>query len=425
MAKILKIWDSLNCIETIAVYNRRICKYIVYNNKVKKFMPYCVILLFGKNPEVLPDSREAVDHYRSSLAQKVTVGQPLARLYPLTSEESTPSAGPGSADKFTIKDKKEIISPLVELSEDDGQLIVISKENGFPAFENQRIVIHQSLTIDGDINFHTGNIDCPGDLLIKGSIMSGFKVRAENLTVTGSIENAEVECNGNLICGGGIVACQDYPLACGANLWCKYLENSYLEVKKNIFIAGSSLHSFLRAGGNIILCHSSAVLVGGKCEAGNSLYSGTLGAKWATPTEVVLGCDPFLAKNLDIHHLKLDTMETELDELRKRVDQINTFLQHEDGKTTRHDAHRLQEERELVESKLSYIEQKCKTALTKLNELENQIEEFKRTNVNCNLHVTKHLFSGIHLTIKDAETRIEEENPSVVIREQRGKIVAR
>ncbi len=386
-------------------------------------MPYIVTLLFGKDPENNPDSREAVDHYRSSLVNQVTAGQVLARLQPLTPEESGLPVKPDAADNLIIQNQTEVISPTVELSEDDGQVVVISKENGFPALENQQIVIHKILTIDGDINFHTGNIDCPGDLLIKGSIMSGFKVRAENLTVTGSIENAEVECHGNLICAGGIVACHDYPLVCGANLWCKYLENSRIEVKNNIFIAKSSLHSFLKAGNNIVLCHSSAVLVGGKSEAGNSLYSGILGAKWATPTEVILGCEPFLAKNLDNHCQQLEKLETELDDLKERVDQINTFLQHEEGKTTRHEAHRLQEERELLESKLSYINQKHKTVLTKRDEVEKQIEEFKETNFNCILHVSEHLFSGIRLTIKDAETHITEESSPIILREQLGEII--
>lgn len=384
-------------------------------------MSYLVTLSFGKDPENKLDSREAVDHYRSSIANQVTSGQILARLEPATRENSEPQAG----DKLIILDKSDIVSSTVELSEDDGQIVVISKEDGFPALENRKIVINQNLIVDGDINFRTGNIDCPGDLLIKGSIMSGFKVRAENLTVTGSIENAEVECSGDLVCAGGIVACQDYPLLCGANLWCKYLENSHIEVKNNIFIAGSSLHSFLKAGSNIVLCHSSAVLVGGKSEAGNSFYSGSLGAKWATPTEVVLGCEPFLAKNLEDHCHQLEKVETELDELQERVDQINIFLQHEEGQTTRHDAHRLQEERELLENKLSFVSQKHKTTLSKINDLENQITDFKKTNRNCVLHVSKQLFSGIRLTIKDAETRTEDESSSITIimHEQDGEIV--
>lgn len=375
-------------------------------------MPYRVTLLFGKKPDNDPDSREAVDHYRSSIANRISVGQILAQLHPLTAVESNPASKSTSSNSnsFIIQNKTDIISSAVELAEDDGQLVVVSKKNGFPSLAEQQIVVHKNLTIEGDINFRTGNVDCPGDLLIKGSIMSGFKVKAENLTVIGSIENAEVECRGNLICAGGIVACQDHPLICGDNLWCKYLENSHLEVKNSIFIAISSLHSFLKAGNSIVLCHSSAVLVGGKSEAGNSLYSGILGAKWATPTEIILGCEPFLAKKLDEHCLQLKKIETELEELHERVEQINTFLQHEEGETTRHDAHRLQEERGLLESKLNYIKQKHSTNLTKRDELESRIEAFKKANINCSLNASKHLFSGIRLTIKDAKTRIEEES---------------
>jgi len=121
-------------------------------------MPYQVILWLGKNLEYRPDSHEAIDHYRSSITKPATVGQPLTRLHPLTAEESTPSSTPDPADKLTVQAKTEILIPLVELSEDDDQLVVINKENGFPALENQRLVIHQNLTIDGDINFHTDNI---------------------------------------------------------------------------------------------------------------------------------------------------------------------------------------------------------------------------------------------------------------------------
>lgn len=384
-------------------------------------MPYLVTLSFGKDPGTQLDSREAVDHYRSNIANPVTSGQILARLEPLTSGKHEPN----SPNKFTIQDKTEIASPTVELSEDDGELVIISKENGFPTLENKKIVINKSLIIDGDINFRTGNIDCFGDLLIKGSIMSGFKVRAQNLTVTGNIENAEVTCREDLVCAGGIVACQDQPLLCGANLWCKYLENSRIEVKKNIFISGSSLHSFLKAGNSIVLCQSAAVLVGGKSEAGNSLYSGSLGAKWATPTEIILGCEPFLAKNLEKHRLEVEKLETELSELTERIDEINKFLQHEEGQTTPHAAHRLQEERELVESKLSFVTQKHIAALNQSNDLEREIANFKMTNNNCDLHISKQLFSGVSLAIKGAEFRTQEKiSMPIIVREQDGEIVS-
>lgn len=384
-------------------------------------MPYLVNLSFGKDPDSLLDSRDAVDHYRSHIAKQVTTGQILAHLEPL-SDNDFETRPPG---QLIIQNKADILSRGVELSKNEKQTSVISNKNGFPSFNNNKISVTPNLIIDGDINFRTGNIDCPGDLLIKGTIMSGFKVKAENLTVTGNIENAEVECSGDLVCSGGIVACQDFPLLCGANLWCKYLENSHIEVKKNIFIAGSSLHSFLKAGNSIVLCQSSAVLVGGKSEAGNSFYSGSLGAKWATPTEIILGCEPFLAKKLADHRVELAKLETELNDLNERVDQINIFLQHKEGQTTPHEAHHLQEERELVESKLSFVMQKHKTFLNKFKDLEKQVADFKMANRNCTLHVSNQLFSGVRLTIKDAEYRTQEESLStvVIMQEQDGEII--
>jgi len=378
-------------------------------------MPYQVTQLFGKNLQTAPDSSAAVDYYHSSLATPVACGQTLARLDPIPQETDSAADLIQSRDDFIISEPADIISATVELSESNDELLVISCKEGFPALVNKKIVVYDRLVIDGDINFHTGNINCPGDLLVNGSIMSGFKVKADNLTVNGSIENAEVVCHGNLICSGGIVACNDFPLICDGSLWVKYIENSNLEIKNDLFISGSSLHNSIKVAGSIVLCHDSSILVGGKCETGHSLYSGIIGAKWATPTEIIIGCDPFLAQKLKNHCQNLEKIDTELDELRNRTEQINTYLQHEEGKTTSKEAHKLQEERELLESKSSFITQKQNTALKKRKQLEQQIDEFKKSNLNASLYVANQLFSGVNLTIKDVTTRIDEEATGVTI----------
>ncbi len=378
-------------------------------------MPYRVTQLFGKDLQPVPDSSAAVDYYHSNLATPVTCGQALARLDPIPQETDSTTDYELSRDNFIINEPADIISATVELSENSSELLVISCKDGFPALVNKKIVVYNRLVIDGDINFHTGNIDCPGDLLVNGSIMAGFKVKADNLTVNGSIENAEIVCHGNLICSGGIVACNDFPLICDGSLWVKYIENSNLEIKNDLFISGSSLHNSIKVAGSVVLCHDSAILVGGKCEAGHSLYSGVIGAKWATPTEIVIGCDPFLTQKLKNHCQNLEKIATELDELRNRIEQINTYLQHEEGKTTSKEAHKLQEERELLESKSSFITQKQNTALKKREQLEQQIDEFKKQNLNASLYVATQLFSGVHLTIKDATTRIDEEATGVTV----------
>ena len=384
-------------------------------------MPYRVTQLFGKDLQPVPDSSAAVDYYHSNLATPVTCGQVLARLDPIAQETDSTADHKPSQNDFIISEPVDIISATVELSENSDELLILSRKDGFPALVNKKIVVSDHLIIDGDINFHTGNIDCPGDLLVNGSIMAGFKVKADNLTVNGSIENAEVICHGDLVCSGGIVACNDFPLICDGSIWVKYIENSNLEIKNDLFISGSSLHNSIKVAGSIILCHNSAILVGGKCEAGHSLYSGVIGAKWATPTEIIIGCDPFLTQKLKNHCQNLEKIVTELDELRNRIEQINTYLQHEEGKTTSKEAHKLQEERELLESKSSFITKKHNTALKKREQLEQQIDEFKKQNLDATLYVANQLFSGVNLTIKDATTRIDEEATGVTVLDEVGE----
>jgi len=378
-------------------------------------MPYRVTQLFGKDLEPVPDSSDAVDYYHSNLATPVTCGQVLARLDPILQETNSATDHKLSRDDFIITEPADIISATVEFLEKGDELFIISRKDGFPALLNKKITVNDRLVIDGDINFHTGNIDCSGDLLVNGSIMAGFKVKADNLTVNGSIENAEVVCHGDLVCSGGIVACNDFPLICGGSLWVKYIENSILEIKNDLFISGSSLHNSIKVAGSIVLCHDSAILVGGKCESGHSLYSGVIGAKWATPTEIIIGCDPFLTQKLKNHCQNLEKIVTELNELRNRIEQINIYLQHEEGKTTSKEAHKLQEERELLESKSSFITQKYNTALKKREQLQQQIDEFKKQNLNASLYVASQLFSGVNLTIKDATIRIDEEVTGVTV----------
>ncbi|HDS16261.1 MAG TPA: DUF342 domain-containing protein [Proteobacteria bacterium] len=384
-------------------------------------MPYRVTLLFGKASEEQSDQGAAVNHYRPHGISRVETGQILARLEPLPGSSET-SDMPTGVDFFSIKDQTVIENPTIELREDGPLTYVVSRGTGFAALSGEKIVVSPFLTIPGDINFHTGNLICPGDLVIEGSIMSGFKVTAENLTVYGSIENATVKARGNLICRGGIVGCQDQPLLCGANLWCKYLENSTIEVKNNIFIARSSLHSNMKAGGDIVLCQNSAILVGGQCEAGRSIYCGVSGAKWETPTELILGREPFLAKRAHLIQHKLHKLEKELQELNQRIEQINLFMQL-DAPAADEQPRQLQEERELLENKRKFIENKQRTITFQLQDLQRKIKAYEQLHDNSALTVTNQVFRGVNLTIKECRYHVEAETKAATYREKRGIIV--
>lgn len=382
-------------------------------------MTYLVKLEFG-NPARSADEKQAdhVDHYRSHIASAVKAGEQLAQLHHLEADAE-------GSEEIIVQRPEDILSPSVELSETNTGLTVISRQAGFPALRNGRLEISRELLIDGDVNFHTGNIDCSGDLVISGSIISGFKVKAENLKVKGSIENATIEVSGNLVCEGGIVGCQDHPLICRGSLWCKYLENSRIEVKADIFIAGSSLHSRMIAGGSIVFCSREAMLVGGESWAGRSLYVAVIGAKWATPTELTVGIDPFLARDIENIISQQKALQENLAEWRERLDQIEIFRQKlsEDGESIEADNQALNEEKEILDGRILHAETRSRKMGLKLNQLSEAATAFHRNNPNPEIAVYDHAFSGIQLIIGEAEKHLDEECRKMVFREKEGEIV--
>ena len=66
----------------------------------------------------------------------------------------------------------------------DGLVTKTEKEklNVFPVYE-----------VNGDVDYNIGNIDFVGTVVIRGNILTGFRVKASgDIRVTGGIEGAEV-----------------------------------------------------------------------------------------------------------------------------------------------------------------------------------------------------------------------------------------
>ncbi|MBN2705570.1 MAG: DUF342 domain-containing protein [Deltaproteobacteria bacterium] len=377
-------------------------------------MPYLLSLKFGIDTQNNPATAAHFDHYQSHVPEPVARGRLLAIMTPVAAG----TLSQGSA--IIIADPEQIGGPCVEIREENGQYSVFSRIAGFPAFTGERLCVSPDLRIAGDVNFHTGNIDCDGDLLVEGSILAGFKVSAKQLTVNGTIENAEISCSGNLVCKGGIVGCQDRALKCGGSLWCKYVENSSLEVKQNIFISGSCLHSRMLAGGNIVLCRDGSVLVGGRSEAGQAIFASIYGARRATPTELKTGNDPFLARDAVVLRDRQEELEKQLSELNERRLEIETFFSLNPAAEI---PAGLREEQEIVNGRIAHKSARLAEMQARRQRLQQTAAAFRQRYPEPRIVVCEHIFSGVHLEIGAVATRLEDEGPAAVYGENNGAIL--
>ncbi len=156
------------------------------------------------------------------------------------------------------------------------------------------VTVLAELTIKGDVDFETGNINFKGNVIVGGAIREGFSVRGANLTA-GQIEGADIELTGDLNVGGGIIDAKLIKVQ--GSVQAKYVNNS-----------------FIRAFGDLIVQKEiidSTVFLSGACENLNgNIISSTIAAKkgvkavnigteTAQPSHLRVGVDDHIQRLLD------------------------------------------------------------------------------------------------------------------------------
>jgi len=144
------------------------------------------------------------------------------------------------------------------------------------------IEVRPSKKIDGDAGPLTGNISFPGDLIITGSVHSGFSVEAAgSLKVLGDVNDAVIRCGGDFILRGGVFGGSKTVITVNRSVKAKSLENVKLTASEDVFISEDITNSkintkgVLRArsvsGGNVAAAGGISVLRAGDKEETNTI----------------------------------------------------------------------------------------------------------------------------------------------------------
>ncbi|HLO01871.1 MAG TPA: FapA family protein [Symbiobacteriaceae bacterium] len=149
--------------------------------------------------------------------------------------------------------------------------------------------------IMGDVDTSVGNIEFVGTVVVRGSIHSGFTVRAgQNVEVWGGIEGAVVEAGGDIIVRYGIQGASRGRVVAGGKIQCKFLENADVRCRRDLLVVDGILHSRVRSGGKIQLVGRRGAIMGGQVKAAEEIATRYLGTPQATLTEVEVGAAPEL-----------------------------------------------------------------------------------------------------------------------------------
>jgi uncharacterized protein (DUF342 family) len=180
-------------------------------------------------------------------------------------------------------------------AEIEGDLIFTDYRDRRPP--RMRLAVHETMVISGDVDFHIGNIEFPGNVEIRGSVCPGFRVRAEgNITVAKSVEmGAQLSCDGDLVVAEGIIGDQTHCRTAGS-VYSTYVQAAHIEAGQDITLSEYAYDADLRAGNEVEILGSSksgrgGALVGGRVMAGRRISAHHIGFDSGEPIQLIAGFD--------------------------------------------------------------------------------------------------------------------------------------
>ena len=277
-----------------------------------------IIFYINKETSIKPAERSdgSVDYHDLGLIQNVNEGQLLAEKKPATD-------GVEGYDVFSTqlkpKQGRNVNLPVgmnTKVSEDG--LSLRATKSGHVEYINGKITVEDTFTIKGDVSAATGNIKFNGDVVVSGSVLSGFKVTAtRNITIMGGCEGATINAGGNIVIGEGV---NGGKIEASGEIKSKYLQSAEIMSGGNVY-AGAIINCNLKSGGSVIVSGQKAVITGGSCSANKLIDTAFIGSKSATVrTHIEVGLNPML-------QIRMNAAPKELAETRKTQQSLERVVE--------------------------------------------------------------------------------------------------
>ena len=176
--------------------------------------------------------------------------------------------------------------------EENEKIILYAAKAGAVEKHRGLLTVSNHMKVDGDVGIGTGNIEFDGSVSIRGTVNSGFSVKA---TGDISIESPEgitgakliKSDKGDIYIKGGIFGLGETEVEAGESIFVKHVNDANLFAKKEIVIGSYSLGSYLLAN-TILLDESKGRIIGGKAVAKNSIVTAVSGNRLDRRTELII-----------------------------------------------------------------------------------------------------------------------------------------
>lgn len=199
------------------------------------------------------------------------------------------------------------------LSEDGLQLF--AAKSGRVDYVAGVVEVSDVLRIPGDVNMSVGNIDFPGDVEIKGSVLSNFTVKATgNIEIWGVVEAATIIAGKNILLKAGIQGMDRGVLQAGGNITARFIEKTQVQAGGSLF-SDYIAHSTVSVFGRVALSGKHDKIIGSVIRAGKEVVARHVGAS----SLIEIGVSPEM-------RARLAALEERLPQIASQLEKIESIM---------------------------------------------------------------------------------------------------
>ena len=151
----------------------------------------------------------------------------------------------------------------ITISED--KLSLIANIDGCLFIKSGVLHVDDVYQIRGDVDFHTGNIDFNGDVIIGGDVKSGFQIISKgNIYVNGTVESSDLRSNeGSVFIKNGIQGKNNCSIkAQKGSVFTGYVQNASIECGSLFHAQNYVIDSKIESKGIVILSGGDGIIRG-------------------------------------------------------------------------------------------------------------------------------------------------------------------
>lgn len=327
---------------------------------------------------------ESVDFYNQSAFTIITAGQVVARLY-------EPTMG---VDGFDVTGKQlaarngrplEIkIDPSIHVDRDNR---LVSQTCGIIDYHPARIRILEELVISDNVDFSTGNIDFPGDVIVGKAVKDRFSVKVgKSLVVRELVEAATLTCAVDCTLQRGMAGRGKGAITTGRDLCATFVDGSTLLVGRDLIVSKEIGACQVRV--SRFVTSPTAALMGGELIVAQRCELAQVGSESGAKTLIALG-----------RHHEIDELARLLadDLLADALAQVNRLRKRRE--TSESQGANLSAEQS---AELAHLQRAASEAEGRVSRIRSGLERLwttHRENTTAELLVNKVLYAGVHIAI--------------------------